>query len=217
MRASIPASRASIYASMAASQLAASKTLEFERRLRQDHCQSVGGPGRRVEEACPTSRSPGARERKDLASVTLGRAAARVPRVWVAIRAAGGCPKAVRSMPSQEYVFDPQLKRVVSQDKVDKQKDWLTATTEGLSRAGADALDAAGQSINLAPAAHRRHESTPEVHADDEVEEDDYAPLFPATTQALDEAVVAAGDRVARTRRWLFPRKSSTSRRRRLR
>ena len=100
-------------------------------------------------------------------------------------------------MPSQEYVFDPQLKRVVSQDKVDKQKDWLTATTEGLSRAGADALDAAGQSINLAPAAHRRHESTPEVHADDEVEEDDYAPLFPATTQALDEAVVAAGDRVA--------------------
>ena len=86
-------------------------------------------------------------------------------------------------MPSQEYVFDPQLKRVVSQDKVDKQKDWLTATTEGLSRAGADALDAAGQSINLAPAAHRRHESTPEVHADDEVEEDDYAPLFPATTR----------------------------------
>ena len=127
--------------------------------------------------------------------------------VWVAIRAAGGCPKAVRSMPSQEYVFDPQLKRVVSQDKVDKQKDWLTATTEGLSRAGADALDAAGQSINLAPAAHRRHESTPEVHADDEVEEDDYAPLFPATTQALDDAAGALGDRAARTRRWLFPPK----------
>ena len=110
-------------------------------------------------------------------------------------------------MPSQEYVFDPQLKRVVSQDKVDKQKDWLTATTEGLSRAGADALDAAGQSINLAPAAHRRHESTPEVHADDEVEEDDYAPLFPATTQALDDAAGALGDRAARTRRWLFPPK----------
>ena len=33
--------------------------------------QSLGGPGRRVEEACPPSRSPSAGERKDLASVTL--------------------------------------------------------------------------------------------------------------------------------------------------
>ena len=98
-------------------------------------------------------------------------------------------------MPSQEYVFDPQLKRVVSKERVER--DWFTTTTEGLSRAGADALDAAGQSINLAPAAHRRHESTPEVHADDEVEEDDYAPLFPATTQALDDAAGALGDRAA--------------------
>ena len=108
-------------------------------------------------------------------------------------------------MPSQEYAYDPQLKRVVSKERVEK--DWFAATTEGLSRAGADALDAAGQSINLAPAAHRRHESTPEVHADDEVEEDDYAPLFPATTQALDDAAGALGDRAARTRRWLFPPK----------
>ena len=181
--------------------------------------QSVGGPVRRVEEACPTSRSPGARERKDLASVTLGGRAARVPRVWVAIRAAGGCPGGHRApqMPSQEYVFDPQLKRVVSQDKVDKQKDWLTATTEGLSRAGADALDAAGQSINLAPAAHRRHESTPEVHADDEVEEDDYAPCSRPRprrwTRPSSRPATAWRGRGAGS----SPRKSSTSRRRRLR
>ena len=44
-------------------------------------------------------------------------------------------------MPSQEYAYDPQLKRVVSKERVER--DWFTATTEGLSRAGADALDAA--------------------------------------------------------------------------
>ena len=43
-------------------------------------------------------------------------------------------------MPSQEYAYDPQLKRVVSKERVER--DWFTATTEGLSRAGADALDA---------------------------------------------------------------------------
>lgn len=105
-------------------------------------------------------------------------------------------------MPSTEYHYDPKLKRVVS---VDKAQNWFSSTTEQLSRAGADALDSAGQSINLAPAAHRRHASTPDAHKDDELEEDDYAPLFPASLTALEDAQTALEDCADRTRRWLFP------------
>ena len=93
-----------------------------------------------------------------MASVTLceGRGT-----VWAAIRAAGrssdavgaapSCPKSLggppkqRAMPSQEYAYDPQLKRVVSKERVER--DWFTATTEGLSRAGALGLAAAGRRL----------------------------------------------------------------------